>query len=77
MRVDFDINDKRQCYKYDISDDAVCEPQRIELFQIRLTLINTTDSRLQIHSHYSLASAWIDDTDELECCKFISLLAVT
>ena len=70
MRVDFDINDKRKCYKYNISDDDVCELQRIEIFQIRLALINTTDSHLQIHSNYSLTSAWIDDTEEPECCKF-------
>ena len=73
VRVRFDINDKRQCYKYNISDDDVCEVEKIEIFQIRLTLFSTTDSHLQIDSNYSLTSAWIDDTDEPECCKFILL----
>jgi hypothetical protein len=71
VRLHFDINDARQCYKYNVTDDNICEKQTIEIFQVRLTLITTNDSHLQIHSKYSLTSAWIDDTEEPECCKFI------
>ena len=75
VRLHFDMNDTRQCYKYDVSDDDICEIPITEIFQVHLTLITNSSQFLQIHSKYSLTSAWIDDTEEPECCKFMSWLA--
>ena len=72
VKLHFDINDKSQCYQYTVFDDDICEVQASEIFKLRLALIATNDSHLQIHDDFSVASAWIDDTYEPECCKFIS-----
>ena len=72
VKLHFDIDDKCHCYNYTIFDDDACEVQSSEIFKLRLALITTNDSHLQIHDDFSIASAWIDDTNEPECCKFIS-----
>ena len=72
VKLHFDINDKNHCYKYTVFDDDACEVQSSEIFKLRLALIATNDSHLQIHDDFSVASAWVDDTNEPECCKSIT-----
>jgi hypothetical protein len=67
VRLHFDITDKRKCYKYNVTNDDICEVQTSEIFKVRLTLITTNDPQLQVHANLSLASAWVNDTEEPEC----------
>ena len=40
-------------------------------FAVRVVLITTNDTELQIESDFSVATVTIDDSTEPECCKLI------
>ena len=68
MKLHFAQNDSQVCYKYNVTNDDICEIQRNEvIFKVRLSLVNTENIRLQ--SNLSLATVIIDDSAEEECCK--------
>ena len=69
-RLNFSLGDSTQCYSYRIIDDLECElHDNMSHFAVRVTLITTDDSELQIESDFSVATVTVDDSTEPECCK--------
>ena len=57
------------CHDYQIRPDEVCELMENTIeFEVRLSVTST--DRLRINSSQSRARVLIDDSRELECCKF-------
>ena len=65
--LDFEVTDTRKCHNYSIPDDSVCELNRTA--KVHLSLIST-DVMVLISANLAVATVFIDDSREPECCEF-------
>ena len=76
VRLDFNSSIRRLSYTYNITPDDICDFQfggkrqeRVELFKIDLTLVNSTDPLAAIDFNNAEATVFINDSMEEECSE--------
>ena len=76
VRLDFNSSIRSLSYTYNITDDTTCDFQyggkrqeRVELFKVDLTLIDSTDPLAAIDFNNAEATVFIDDSMEEECSE--------
>ena len=78
VRLDFNSSIQNLSYTYNITDDNTCDFQyhndgkrqeRVELFKVGLTLIDSTDPLVAIDFNNAEATVIIDDSMEEECSE--------